>query len=43
MSGQPAWRAEADELGVSLFMNKPVAPSRVVGVVERYCAHAKPS
>jgi CheY-like chemotaxis protein len=43
MSGQQGRHAEADDLGVSLFMNKPVAPSRVVGVVERYCAHAKAS
>ena len=43
MTGQPGREAEAESLGVSLLMTKPVAPSRVVGVVEQYCAHTKPS
>jgi two-component system chemotaxis response regulator CheY len=43
MTGQPGRDGEAQTLGVSLYMKKPVAPSRVLGVVEQYCAHAKAS
>ena len=43
MTGQTSEEAEAETLGVSLYMRKPVAPGRVVGVVEQYCAHAKAS
>lgn len=42
MTGQPSPQAEVVSLGVALCMKKPIAPSRVVGVVEQYCAHAKP-
>jgi two-component system chemotaxis response regulator CheY len=43
MTGQPGKAQEAKRLGVALTMSKPIAPSRVVGVVERFCAHAKAS
>jgi CheY-like chemotaxis protein len=43
MTGQPGRAREAERLGVALTMSKPVAPSRVLGVVEQYCAHAKAS
>ena len=43
MTGQPDKAKEAETLGVALTMSKPIAPSRVLGVVERYCAHAKAS
>ena len=43
MTGQRGKAREAKRLGVALTMSKPIAPSRVVGVVERYCAHAKAS
>jgi CheY-like chemotaxis protein len=43
MTGQPGTAEEVRRLGVSFYMSKPVAPSRVLGVVERYCAHAKAS
>jgi len=43
MTGQPGKAREARMLGIALTMSKPIAPSRVVGVVERYCAHAKAS
>ena len=43
MTGQSGKAQEAKRLGVALTMSKPIAPSRVVGVVEQYCAHAKAS
>jgi CheY-like chemotaxis protein len=43
MTGQASEEGEAETLGVSLYMRKPVAPGRVLGVVEQYCAHAKAS
>ena len=43
MTGQPGKAKEAETLGVALTISKPIAPSRVLGVVERYCAHAKAS
>ena len=43
MTGQPGKAQEAKKLGVALTMSKPIAPARVLGVVERYCAHAKAS
>jgi CheY-like chemotaxis protein len=43
MTGQPSREAEAGRLGVALFMKKPIAPSRVLGVVEQYCSHARAS
>jgi CheY-like chemotaxis protein len=43
MTGQPGRRAEAERLGVSYYMSKPIAASGVVLVVEQYCAHAKAS
>ena len=43
MTGQAGGAKEAERLGVALTMSKPIAPSRVLGVVERYCAHAKAS
>ena len=43
MTGQPGQAQEAKRLGIALTMSKPIAPSRVVGVVEQYCSHAKAS
>jgi len=43
MTGQPGKAQEAKRLGIALTMSKPIAPSRVAGVVERYCSHAKAS
>jgi two-component system chemotaxis response regulator CheY len=43
MTGQPGSSLEAESLGIALTMSKPVAPSRVLGVVEQYCSHAKAS
>ena len=43
MTGQPGEAQEAKRLGVALTMSKPIAPFRVPGLVERYCAHAKAS
>ena len=43
MTGQPGRAQEAESLGVALTMSKPVASSRVLGVVAQYCAHAKAS
>ena len=43
MTGQPDKAQEAKRLGVALTMSKPVAPARVLGAVERYCAHARAS
>lgn len=43
MTGQPGTAREAERLGVALTMSKPVAPARLLGVVERYCAHARAS
>lgn len=43
MTGQPGKAQEAKRLGVALTMSKPIAPSRVLDVVEQYCAHARPS
>lgn len=43
MTGQPGKAQEAKRLGIALTMSKPIAPSRVVGVVEQYCAHARAS
>ena len=43
MTGQPGRAQEAERLGVALTMSKPVASSRVLGVVAQYCAHAKAS
>ena len=43
MTGQPGKAQEAERLGVVLTMRKPIAPSRVLRVVEQYCAHAKAS
>jgi two-component system chemotaxis response regulator CheY len=43
MTGQPGTAEEVRRLGVSFYMSKPVAPSRVLGVVERYCSHARAS
>ena len=43
LTGQPGEAQEAKRLGVALTMSTPIAPSRVPGLVERYCAHAKAS
>jgi CheY-like chemotaxis protein len=43
MTGQPGRAQEAEKLGIALTMSKPVASSRVLGVVAQYCAHAKAS
>ena len=43
MTGQPGKAQEAARLGVALTVSKPVPPSRVLGVVEQYCAHARAS
>jgi len=43
MTGQPGSTREAESLGVALTMSKPVAASRVLGIVEQYCSHAKAS
>jgi CheY-like chemotaxis protein len=43
MTGQPSRVKEAERLGISVYIRKPVAPARVLGVVEQHCAHAKAS
>jgi CheY-like chemotaxis protein len=43
MTGQAGKAQEAERLGVAATMRKPVAASRVLGAVERYCAHARVS
>ena len=43
MTGQPGSAHEAERLDVALTMSKPVAPSRVLGIVEQYCSHARAS
>src|SRR5437016_4575142 len=39
MTGQAGKTKDAERLGVAATMSKPIAPSRVLGAVERYCAH----
>ena len=43
MTGQPSREKEAERLGISLYIRKPVPPARILGVVEQHCAHAKAS
>ena len=42
MTGQADRESDARKLRISLHMRKPVAPARVVEVIEQYCAHALP-
>ena len=40
VTGHPRKEKEARRLGISVYLKKPIPPSRLVEVVERNCAHA---
>ena len=40
VTGHPRKEKEARRLGISIYLKKPIPPSRLVEVVERNCAHA---
>jgi CheY-like chemotaxis protein len=40
VTGHPRKEKEARRLGISVYLKKPIPPSRLVEVVEQNCAHA---
>jgi CheY-like chemotaxis protein len=40
VTGNPRKEKEARRLGISVYLKKPIPPSRLVEVLERNCAHA---